>query len=88
MSMNNGMNVRLTEELRSRLQKVADKSGLKTADLIRMAVEEYCAKIESDGRITINLNQSMIQGDKNDITQKGVQNRSIVKGRGNKVSQS
>lgn len=47
------MNVRLPDDLRVRLDRVAKNSKLKAADLIRMAVEEYCETVERTGKITI-----------------------------------
>lgn len=55
MGLNTGINVRLDSQLKQRLQFVADQSGIKVAQLIRMAVEEYCKRIESTGQVTIFL---------------------------------
>ena len=55
VSLESGMNVRLTPELRARLSSVAARSGLKASDLIRMAVEQYCEKVEHAGSLTVNL---------------------------------
>jgi len=53
MSMKNGMNIRLPDDLRKRLDLVAEKSGLKVADLVRLASESYCAEIEKTGAIPV-----------------------------------
>ena len=55
MSLRSSTNVRLPDDLKSRLERVAKKSGLKAADLIRMAVEDYCDRVEGEGQITISL---------------------------------
>jgi predicted DNA-binding protein len=49
------MNVRLTPNLKHRVQRIAADSGLKVADLIRMAVEEYCEKVEKSGEVNIKM---------------------------------
>ena len=53
--LNAATNVRLTPELRARLQRAAERSGLKAADLIRMAVEEFLDKVEEAGEMRIPL---------------------------------
>jgi len=55
VSFKTGMSVRLSPELRQRLERVASCSGLKAADLIRMAVEQYCNKVEEAGELTIKI---------------------------------
>jgi predicted DNA-binding protein len=51
------MNVRLSPDVRGRLEKLARQSGLKASDLIRMAVEKYCAEIEEAGTVQITLRE-------------------------------
>ena len=55
MALSNSTNVRLSEDVKTRLNKIAVKADIKSADLIRMAVEEYLDKVETTGKITINL---------------------------------
>lgn len=55
MALPNGISVRLGEEIRLRLQSVSDQSGLKPADLMRMAIEKYLTQIETTGQLTINV---------------------------------
>lgn len=49
------MSVRLPEEVRARLERVAEVSGLKAADLIRRAVEGYLAEIAETGELRIPM---------------------------------
>lgn len=49
------MSVRLPEEVRTRLERVAEASGLKAADLIRRAVEGYLAEIAQTGELRIPM---------------------------------
>jgi predicted DNA-binding protein len=55
MALNKGVSVRLPADVRTRLEKIATRSGLKAADLIRMAIEQYCDKVEEDGVLTIRV---------------------------------
>lgn len=61
MKMSSGMNVRLTPDVRQRLENLAKQSGLKAADLIRMAVERYCDDVETKGTVTIPLRSATPQ---------------------------
>lgn len=54
MSLTTAMSVRLPDDLKKRVEKVADAARLKPSDLIRMAVEEYCNEVERSGKITIS----------------------------------
>ena len=49
------MSVRLPEGVRARLERVAEASGLKAADLIRRAVEGYLAEIAETGELRIPM---------------------------------
>jgi predicted DNA-binding protein len=62
MALSNSTNVRLSNDLKGRLENIAKQSGLKIADLIRMATEMYCDQIECSGKLSIN-----IQGNKNKV---------------------
>jgi len=53
MGLSHGITVRLEPALRQRLSVVAEKSGLKAADLARMAILSYCDEIERTGRVQI-----------------------------------
>lgn len=59
--MKNGMNIRFEPELRERLGKVAEKSGLKVSDILRMALSQYIERVEKTGQLTINIGS--IEGD-------------------------
>ena len=56
MALNNPITVRLEEEIRHRLEDAAARSGLKSADLIRMAVSEWLDRVEAAGHVHIPLN--------------------------------
>lgn len=58
MGLHTGTNVRLDNLLKNRLQHIADRTGIKAAQLIRMAVEEYCEQIEATGQVTIKVHSS------------------------------
>lgn len=58
MALKSAMNVRLPDELRVRLDRVANASKLKASDLVRMAVEEYCDAVEKRGTLTIPVDLS------------------------------
>jgi predicted transcriptional regulator len=55
MAFRAGTSVRFSEELGERLDRVAEAAGLKKADLIRMAVEEYLDHVERAGRVEIEV---------------------------------
>lgn len=70
MALNSGINVRLDPHVRARLDKIAEKSGIKASVLIRHAIDEYCERIEKSGQLTIAVNSgngAIIQGDGNQI---------------------
>jgi predicted DNA-binding protein len=53
--MKRGTTVRLPDDLRERLARVSKASGFKASDLIRRAVEDYCAKVEKTGSISVPM---------------------------------
>jgi predicted transcriptional regulator len=55
MGLSNGITVRLPDELRARVARVAVRAGLQPADLIRAALSDYVDRVETEGRVTITL---------------------------------
>lgn len=55
MALNKGINVRLQPDMRQRLERVAEQAGVKSSVLIRQAIAEYLADIESEGQVRIVL---------------------------------
>jgi hypothetical protein len=47
MALNNGINVRLEPSIRARLETLANSYGVKSSVLIRLAVTEKVAQLES-----------------------------------------
>lgn len=55
MSLKNAVSVRFSDATVRRLATVAGKSHLSKADLVRRATEEFIARAESEGNITIEV---------------------------------
>ena len=51
------LSMRLSAEMRSRLDNVSSRSGLSAADLVGRALEEYLDRVEKDGSITVELRE-------------------------------
>lgn len=59
MSLSDPIPVRFSEETDARLSRMAERSGLSKAELIRLATDDYLEKISSTGQIvqTIRLRE-------------------------------
>jgi len=55
VSLNNGINVRLAPETRSRLETLAERSGVKSSVLIRQAIMDYCTEVEATGKVSFRV---------------------------------
>ena len=53
MGLANGITVRLDEETRAWLERLADQSGIKSSALIRHALQDYLDRVEKTGRLEI-----------------------------------
>lgn len=47
VKLNRNLNVRLPDEMHERLHRAAEKTGIRTADLVRDALEAYLPIVES-----------------------------------------
>lgn len=55
MAYDSVVSVRLPPPLKARLDAIAARAGVKSAILIRMALDEYLDSIETSGRLTVEL---------------------------------
>jgi len=53
MALRDAISVRFDDVTKARLDALALHTGLSAADLVRRATEEFLARVESDGKITI-----------------------------------
>jgi hypothetical protein len=54
MALNNGINVRLEPAIRSRLEKLSSRYGVKSSVLIRLAVSEKIESLEKGGPLMLH----------------------------------
>lgn len=62
MTLRDSVSVRLSGEIRERLDQLSQQCGLSCADLIRRATEDYLMKIAKDGFINIPVEISTRSG--------------------------
>ena len=55
MNLRNSISIRFSEEIRKDLEKIADETSLTSADLVRLAVQEYIRNVRTTGNINIPL---------------------------------
>lgn len=67
----NSISVRLEAEQKEHLQDVALKIGMKPADIIRMAINQFLEQVEKEGRVVVPLRpveDRMVAEDKKKFT--------------------
>jgi predicted DNA-binding protein len=58
MTLGASIGVRLDPALRKQLQEISDGTGISAGNIIRMALETYVNKVETDGAVTVQLRKS------------------------------
>lgn len=62
-SQNTNMNIRISSELFDRVRKVADGKYLKTSEVIRIALREYCDRYDEELEIKEARKLAKIRGE-------------------------
>jgi len=50
-----GTSIRFDEETMERMKSIADAAGVNVGTLVRIAVTDYCKKVEKDGEIKLPI---------------------------------
>ena len=67
MALNNGINIRLSPDIRDRLEQLATRYGIKSSVLIRQAIIEKLDEVEHQAKVVISASGHSAQAAAGDI---------------------